>query len=60
MPAHTGSIRWLDKKSKDVSLTDRFDLELGLLEFRRSFKIERNIHPIKVFMTVMILKLQCR
>ncbi|TXG66420.1 hypothetical protein EZV62_007695 [Acer yangbiense] len=32
IPAHTGSIRWLDKNSEDVSLTDRFKIEPGLLQ----------------------------
>lgn len=50
-PAHTGSIRWLDKKSKNVCLADRFEIVLGILEFQRGFKKLANINTLHLLMS---------
>lgn len=51
IPAHTGSVRWLDKKSKNVCLADRFEIVLGILEFQRGFKKLANINTLHLLMS---------
>lgn len=64
IPARTGSIRWLDKKSKNVCLADRFEIVLGILEFQRGFKklakyksfTPVNVRPVMIYNTAVALR----